>query len=300
MNRNIKIALLGGDMRQAALASRLGELGFESAVWGLGAAAEDLGDAVRCSSFGDAVSSANALVLPLPVSRDGVYLNCPLCPDCKLELDNVLDSLDRDVLLLGGAMSDKFKSRCAELGITCSDYYDSEELQLKNALPSAEGALEYAMRRLKRTIFGCRAAVIGYGRIAQVLSGMLHALNADVTVFARSSVATTRAGLFGCRAVLMSSPDWYYGLCDSDVIFNTVPVRLFDSEVLKRIGKKPIYIDLVSEPGGVDCEVAAKLGIAAEKALSLPGKVAPITAGNIICDSVLDKLRTYGIIGEKT
>jgi len=37
---------------------------------------------------------------------------------------------------------------------------------------------------------------------------------------------------------------------------------------------------------GVDCEAAKALGLSVIHALSLPGKVAPETAGEIICDTV--------------
>ncbi|MBR5236239.1 MAG: hypothetical protein IKW06_02545 [Clostridia bacterium] len=43
---------------------------------------------------------------------------------------------------------------------------------------------------------------------------------------------------------------------------------------------------------GVDIDVAKNLGIKVIHALSLPGKVAPLTAGKIICDTVLN------IVGE--
>ena len=50
-------------------------------------------------------------------------------------------------------------------------------------------------------------------------------------------------------------------------------------------------IDLASKPGGVDFEAAKRLGVRVIWALSLPGKVAPITAGEIIKDTVLNILK---------
>ena len=79
MYENIKIGILGGDMRQAVLAGRLSSLGFEVAVWGF-SQNSDISGAVRCADFASAIKSADAIVLPLPVSRDGVTLNCPMMP----------------------------------------------------------------------------------------------------------------------------------------------------------------------------------------------------------------------------
>jgi dipicolinate synthase subunit A len=41
-------------------------------------------------------------------------------------------------------------------------------------------------------------------------------------------------------------------------------------------------LDLASIPGGIDFEYAKKLGLKTDWALSLPGKVAPLTAAEII------------------
>jgi dipicolinate synthase subunit A len=55
--------------------------------------------------------------------------------------------------------------------------------------------------------------------------------------------------------------------------------------------KKILLIDLASAPGGVDAEVARGLGLPVVWALSLPGKYAPVTAGEIIADTVLSMLK---------
>ena len=75
------------------------------------------------------------------------------------------------------------------------------------------------------------------------------------------------------------------------VIFNTVPHWLFTEEVLQRISKDTLLIDLASAPGGVDAQAAGALGISVIFALSLPGKYAPETAGEIIAQTVLSALQ---------
>ena len=58
MYDNIKLALLGGDLRQLSIARRLSGLGFEAAVWGLGTCETEIGDAVRCAEWQDAIKEA--------------------------------------------------------------------------------------------------------------------------------------------------------------------------------------------------------------------------------------------------
>ena len=57
---------------------------------------------------------------------------------------------------------------------------------------------------------------------------------------------------------------------------------------LEKFGEKTLFIDLASKPGGIDFDAAAELGIKAIWALGLPGKTAPVTAGEIIAETVID------------
>ena len=76
-----------------------------------------------------------------------------------------------------------------------------------------------------------------------------------------------------------------------DVVFNTVPYLLFDRELLEKMDSSVLLIDLASRPGGVDFGAAADLGVKTIWALSLPGKVAPQTSGEIIRDTIVQMLR---------
>ena len=75
------------------------------------------------------------------------------------------------------------------------------------------------------------------------------------------------------------------------MLFTTpYPSLLFNEETLKYLEPSCLLIDLASKPGGVDMEAAKNLGIRTIWALSIPGKVAPITAADIIKDTILNML----------
>lgn len=59
--------------------------------------------------------------------------------------------------------------------------------------------------------------------------------------------------------------------------------------------KDSFVIDLASRPGGVDCQAAARYGVRVISALSLPGKVAPVTAGKIIAECIVKNLSEAGL-----
>ncbi len=288
MNTNIKLAILGGDARQTYLAAMLAEKGFECAVWGMGD--ENIGKAVRCRDVKCALRSASGVILPLPASFDGTTVNCPFGGEDKVKLNYLLDNTD--AVIYGGKFSDTFLNLAREKGRRVIDYFDSESMQIRNAVPTAEGAVSIAMQHLTKTICDCRAAVVGYGRIGQMLAHLLLKMGAEVTVAARNYRQLAQASSFGNDTIRLGQKASGGGLGalseGYDVIFNTVPARLFDAAVLSDISPNTLIIDLASVPGGVDFLAAKEKGINAVWALSLPGKYAPESAGRIIGETLLE------------
>ena len=64
-----------------------------------------------------------------------------------------------------------------------------------------------------------------------------------------------------------------------------------DGDILREISKDALLIDLASKPGGVDFSLAKELGLNVVWALSLPGKCAPITSGEIIKNTITNILK---------
>lgn len=303
-----KIAVLGGDKRQYSAAHQLAVLGFSVSVWGLPHTQEDMGDVVWASDWRSAIAVADAVLLPLPVSFDGLRLNLSLLEQTPsnaiydLRLTHLLEAMHRGQILFCGRIPPSCKAYAEEMGFSPIDYSEDELFQLRNARPSAEGALELAMHELPETIHGTDTAVIGYGRIAQVLVPLLRGMGAGVTVAARKPADLCRAENFGCRTLRICSHEGKSTLSRLDnrcrVIFNTVPYWLFDRTVLESISPDVLIIDLASAPGGVDPQAAIDCGIRVIRASGLPGKCAPVTAGKIIAQTVSDYLIRKG--GEGT
>lgn len=166
------------------------------------------------------------------------------------------------------------------------NYAKTDCFKTLNAIPTAEGAIALAMQHSERTIFESDCAVIGYGCIGHALSYRLSALGANVTVYARSESALAKARGDGTCPRHIS----LVGKQDHDIIFNTVPAIVLGRKQLKGF-KNAFVIDLASKPGGVDFEAADALDIKYVHALSLPSKCAPVTAGEILADTVISILR---------
>ena len=126
--------------------------------------------------------------------------------------------------------------------------------------------------------------MIGYGRIGRVLCRMLRGLGAHVTAAARKYADLAWIEADGCTPVHTGRME--EALKDSQLIVNTAPAMLLNEQLLKGVPKSCLLIDLASKPGGIDFNTANRLGLKAIWALSLPGKVAPLTAGRIIFDTI--------------
>ena len=157
-----------------------------------------------------------------------------------------------------------------------------------NATPTAEGAIQIAMEELPITLHGARVLVLGFGRVAKLVAHRFDALGARVSVAARKCADLAWAEAYGYGAEPLAKLDGW--LCAYDLVINTVPQRVLDRSRLQDLRPGCLVVDLASKPGGVDFEAAAALGVKAIWALSLPGKVAPVTSGKIIRDTIYNIL----------
>ena len=286
-----KIFLIaGGDLRFATLAGRLADMytvyavGFDRNI--------ALSPAVRLiDRIADMNVRADYIVLPLPVSADGVMVSTPFSGS-SVSLESLLPVIKEGGIVFGGMISSDIRKLFEDKGITVADYAKREEFAVLNAVATAEGAIQVAMEELATTLSGRKILILGAGRIAKVLIDMLSGFHADITVAARKCSDLAWARVYGCNAVHMNNIN--STIPDSEVIFNTVPAVILDEEKLKLIEKGSLVIDLASKPGGVDFDTAGSLGIKTIWLLSLPGKVAPVTSGEIIAGTIENVLSERG------
>lgn len=280
--KKMRFAVLGGDMRQLYTAAGLSKSGFSVNLFGFDGYTDKIDGIVLCNDLKTALVGCEYIILPLPYSTDGTLLNAPYSKK-NIKLSEIYDLTEKDAIVLGG----KFSSReLNERGIKTVDYFEREELQILNAVPTAEGAILTAMEERPYTLSRSSCLVVGYGRIGKVLSEMLKGLNVNVTVSARKFEDLAWIKAFGMTP--LPSAEIENAINRFDIVFNTVPAPIIDRSVLKNSKRTTLFIDLASKPGGIDFEEARLRGIDTVWALSLPGKVAPATAGEYVKETVLN------------
>ena len=269
MKNDIKIGVIGGDLRQLVAADELAAEGYETAVYGFDEYAGSFGMTTRCLSFEDAVRKADFIVLPLPYSLDKIHLNTPLSQS-EIHLEDIFSVIKENQIVVGGKFDLTAEYLASDKKLNLIDYYNREDLAVLNAMITAEGAINIAMQELPTTLSNGKALVMGYGRIGKILAHKLYGLHTEVYVSARKYEDFAWIEAFGYKGVEYDAIDRY--LNEFDVIFNTAPALLLDGKRLEKVKPETVIVDLSSNPGGVDFTSAKNLGRNVIWALSLPLK----------------------------
>lgn len=288
MLHGIHITLLGGDARTQAMGRRLLSYGAQITTYAL----EQIEGAERVDDLPLACREARVVILPTPSFVRERQLYCPQMEHMSVDVEQILSNLEKGAVVWGGRISPAISSLFSQKGVRLSDYMALEELQLRNAVPTAEGAICLAMQALDITLDRARVAVLGFGRIGSILARRLQALDAKVTVAVRRRRDLVRLETEHLHALPIAISQGLSTLQQLsqgyDVIFNTVPYRLLTADILGLIPKQTVLIELASAPGGWDPDEAK--GHRAIYAPGLPAKYAPRTAGELIADSLLPYL----------
>lgn len=224
----------------------------------------------------------DVLVLPVPPLNERGMIPAP-CSETELDPVKIKGLLKQDAIVFAGKTDDALRSIFG--GFKIYDYMENEALSLKNAIPSAEGAVQIALEEHPRTLNCSDILITGMGRIGTSLTEILKGFGANITVAVRNAKGAANARIHGVKSVCTKNIQGGY-----DIVFNTVPDMIFDREMLCRFDKKTLFIDLASKPGGIDFAAAIELGMKVIWALGLPGKTAPITSGEIIAETITEIL----------
>mgnify|MGYP000875659059 FL=1 len=286
-----KYTVIGGDLRNVKLAEAISSDGSQVNLYGF----KNAGFETKLSENEDlqaAIDDSEIVIGPIPCSNDNETLNAPFHTE-KIQMNEVFRTMKKNQLFIAGRISDKIAHLAQACNVYTIDILEREEMAVLNAVPTAEGVIQIAMEELPITLNGSKALIMGFGRVGKVLSKMLSGIGAEVYIEARkySDIAWIKA--YGHIPVYISDIKQYLG--EMDIIINTIPFKILDEALLSHVGAECLIIDIASKPGGVDFDKAAELGIKVIWALSLPGKVAPVTAAGYIKQTVYNIIEELGV-----
>ncbi|GJM80830.1 hypothetical protein HMSSN139_33260 [Paenibacillus sp. HMSSN-139] len=202
----------------------------------------------------------------------------------------------KNTLVYTGIAKSFLKQMGNEHGFRIIEVLERDDVAIYNSIPTAEGAIMMAIQNTDITIHGSTSMVLGIGRTGFTLAGTLQGLGANVRVGVRREDDVARAVQMGWKP--FATRDLAANVADVDLIFNTIPTMIVTAQIISKLPRKAVIIDLASAPGGTDFRFAEKRGVKAILAPGLPGIVAPKTAGiimaNTICQSILEEYPLRG------
>ena len=229
----------------------------------------------------------DAVVLPLPLTKDGKTVFAPLEQD-PISFDMLTETFrefaDEHTLVAAGGEVPALSELCKEIGCKFINYFARETLTLQNAALTAEAALCLLSQSGDGALLGSSVLITGSGRIAFFLAERLRACGAMVTFAARNKDKREMARLGGFEVLSLDElPD---ALPRFEYIANTVPAPLFDEVLFAKMSKTAVYQELASLPEQPRRSFAERFGIKYIYAGGLPGKYSPKAAGEFIAQAV--------------
>lgn len=272
------ISIIGGDLRIVKLVDMLNADGYNVYTYGLEQA--NIDDIQKCKSIEEVSEKSDIIVSSIPFTSDGVNVNTPFSKN-KISIEEVAKYI-KGKTFIAGRIEEELYQKFSETKVI--DLLKREELTVLNTIATAEGTIQIAMEESTKTLHGSKILAMGFGRVSKILSNMLKGIGAEVYCETRTTVNCAWIKAYGYNPILLDELD--EELNKFDVIINTIPHIILNKERLKKVKKDCIIIDIASNPGGVDRNSAKELGIKMIWALSLPGRVAPITSAEFIKETL--------------
>lgn len=277
--------IIGGDKRSLYLAKLIHNDVKKVKIYGFDKLY--LTDQTLLESLEEVIYKSDVIIFPMPATKDAKYLNTPLLSN-KIKVDDLFAKMFEGKKIFCGMANKLRESSIYWNNTEIYDYFKREDLQIKNAFLTAEAAIFVAINEYKQKINGSKCLVAGFGRIGKALSSMLKGMGADVTVSARKAEDLAWIECFGYKSIKTSNI--IEDVFSNQIIFNTIPLKIFDKPILSRMNKSCLLIDLASVPGGVDFNFANENKIKCVHALALPGKIFPDSAAKVIKDTIFEML----------
>src|ERR1700726_2244359 len=285
----VVIGMLGGDKREQEIARLAAAAGAQVRAHGFPWPERGIAGVQHLNDPAAVLKGARFALFPIPgIAASGALFApaaaAPIIPDRAM----LAGMAPRAHIILGWADTN-LKVHAAALSIELHEYEWDRSLMLQRTQAIIEGLLKIVIETTAITIHNDHACVVGQGTIGAVLPRYLVALGAHTHVAARNAEQRAAAYVAGATPHLMGD---LAALAPSlDLVFSTVPSRVVGEDVLSRLPKTALIVDLAAPPGGVDFEAAKRLGLNAIWGRGL-GSRAPVTVGPSQWGGIRERIET--------
>ncbi len=258
--------VIGGDERMAHLAGLLQKRHTVEVACMEELKTDSIGDEERIIK---SIGNSDAVILPIPYTKDNIHIFAPFST-IKLPYGAVFENLkESQTLYYGNAGNAEEVETCA-----CQvNFLQNEKYACCNARLTAEAVVGLVIAKYRVSPFHKNILVLGYGRIAKMLSRLLQGMCAHVTVAARKDADISLAHALGLSSLHIGEIAKH--MCRFDLIVNTIPKCVVTAAELCNMKDSALLIEIASKPYGVDFEAAKTLKKNVVIEQGLPGKYMP-------------------------
>jgi dipicolinate synthase subunit A len=200
----------------------------------------------------------------------------PSAPAPIIPTRDMLAGMTAPAHIILGWADKNLNAHAQALGITIHEYEWDRGLMLRRTPAIVEGLLRIVIENTVITIHDATVCVVGQGTIGTVLARTLVTLGAHVHVAARNP--EQRAAAFVAGATPHGLDELPALAPRLDMVFSTVPATVVGADMLERLPRSALLVDLAAPPGGIDFAAAERLGLKAIWGRGL-GSRAPVTVG---------------------
>lgn len=285
------ISIIGGDSRIVSLAEVLALDKYKVYTYGLEKAKfqnmEALKNIIQCTTLKETLSKSKKVIGPIPMGMEADNTIKMKYSDEKITLEDLSKEFSNHIFIFGKS-NHQIENILLQKDKTTKiiDILEIEEFTILNIIPTIEGAIQVAIKETKRTLHGSNVLILGFGRIGKLLSKSLAGLGVNVSCEARKNEDLAWIKAYGYNEIHLK--DLKKEIGKFDIIFNTIPVEIINQEILEKVKKETLIIELATLPGGIDRKAASKHGIKVVEALALPGKIAPETVAQYIYNVIIN------------
>ncbi len=272
----LTIGMLGGDKREQEIARLAAATGATVRAHGFPWPAGGIAGVQHLDDPAAVLAGARFALFPIPGIAASGALFAPAAPAPIIPSRAMLAGMAPRAHIILGWADKNLKAHADALGITIHEYEWDRGLMLRRTPAIIEGLLKIVIENTAITIHDSTVCVVGQGTIGAVLARTLVALGAHTHVAARN--AEQRAAAFVAGAVPHTLDELPELAPRLDMVFSTVPAPVVGADVIARLPKTALLVDLAAPPGGIDFAAAERAGLKAIWGRGL-GSRAPVTVG---------------------
>lgn len=281
----MKALFLSGDKRQLEVIKNLNKKNIEIDLIGFETIDIDIGKKRKLSELN--ISDYDLIFFPINgISNQFTIQNVAQTEEISLPI-NLLIGSKETAKIFSGIRTPSLTNLLEHAKRKAVFLMEDKEVQQQNAIPTVEGIVGDLVSNIDTTIDGSNIFLIGYGNVGKVLAKYLKNMNSNLFVGIIDQMDESSLKNNNLPYIYTNNQEHMLQILNwCDVIINTVPKQILTRDYLSHVRKESYLLDIASAPYGIDFKSAENFGLKSKILSGIPGKTAPITAGNILVKKI--------------